>query len=134
MHEQLIKNLRPWLAYRHPDKHQNNEPFFQALTRKKATPRPMSKSSVFDTVTYPGKTNTQVVNLRKQGSHKDYHETAPHQYRRTFATNSFKQGVSIDVISKWLGHSNKQTTETYILLALNNEASREAMRNLVFQD
>ena len=38
---------------------------------------------------------------------------SPHTFRRTFATNSYNQGVRLDTIQKQLGHSSLDTTMTY---------------------
>lgn len=38
----------------------------------------------------------------------------PHRFRRTFATNMWKQGVPVETIRVLLGHTNVQTTLRYI--------------------
>lgn len=49
--------------------------------------------------------------LGKRSGIKDVH---PHRFRRTFATNLVNRGMDIQEVSKLLGHTNIQTTLTYV--------------------
>jgi len=51
----------------------------------------------------------------------------PHRFRRTFATNMHKRGMDVQTIRKLMGHSNVQTTMTYIYIddSQVNEAYRD---------
>lgn len=52
-----------------------------------------------------------IVNIgRRSGVYNVY----PHRFRRTFATNLYKRGMDIHEIQKLMGHSEVQTTLTYI--------------------
>lgn len=41
-------------------------------------------------------------------------EAYPHKFRRTFATNALKNGMSIEKVSKLLGHESIETTQIYL--------------------
>lgn len=49
--------------------------------------------------------------LGKRSGIKDVH---PHRFRRTFATSLVNRGMDIQEVSKLLGHTNIQTTLTYV--------------------
>lgn len=53
----------------------------------------------------------------------------PHRFRRTFATNLAKRGMDIQNIQKLLGHSNIDTTMTYV--CVNNELIHDSYKKLI---
>ena len=46
------------------------------------------------------------------------HRLTAHSFRHAFATHQYQQGVSLDDICEYLGHSNKESTRRYIQTAL----------------
>jgi integrase/recombinase XerD len=58
--------------------------------------------------------------------------TTPHTLRHSYATHMLEEGVSIRLISAYLGHSSLETTLIYTHLTAVNEASaREAIAKLL---
>ena len=58
--------------------------------------------------------------------------TTPHTLRHSYATHMLEEGVSIRLISAYLGHSSLETTLIYTHLTAVNEASaREAVARLL---
>ena len=51
--------------------------------------------------------------LRKLGAACDIEKLHPHKFRRTLATNLLKKGMSIEEVSKILGHAKLDTTMIY---------------------
>lgn len=54
--------------------------------------------------------------LREIGKAAGVENVHPHRFRRTFATNLAKRGMDIQTIAHLMGHSNIQTTMTYVTL------------------
>ena len=52
--------------------------------------------------------------------------TTPHTLRHSYATHMLEEGVSIRLISAYLGHSSLETTLIYVHLTAVNEASARA--------
>jgi site-specific recombinase XerD len=52
--------------------------------------------------------------------------TTPHTLRHSYATHMLEEGVSIRLISAYLGHSSLETTLIYTHLTAVNEASARA--------
>jgi len=52
--------------------------------------------------------------LARIGDDANVTNVHPHRFRRTFATNMWKQGVPVETIRVLLGHTNVQTTLRYI--------------------
>jgi len=72
-------------------KYSRNEPFMS---------QPRNRKTIYNACKRAGK---------RVGVH-----LAPHMLRRFFATQLLNKGVSLLIISRLLGHSNIQTTETYL--------------------
>ena len=56
-------------------------------------------------------------------------EKSSHDIRRTVASDLFNNNVPISIIRDYLGHSDIQTTQGYILDNLNKERKKNAIRN-----
>jgi site-specific recombinase XerD len=58
--------------------------------------------------------------------------TTPHTLRHSYATHMLEEGVSIRLISAYLGHSSLETTLIYThLTAVNETSAREAIAKLL---
>jgi integrase len=133
----LLPYLEAWLAHRNPRPDHNQtkayqHPVFQSLTKKSATHRAMSQTSIFDTCVYPGMSSSQIKAVNKTQS-TGYHLSAPHQLRRTFATMADAQNVDLQIISDWLGHADVETTKIYIKNAKDRDDAKRAMDALSFE-
>jgi integrase len=60
---------------------------------------------------------------RRYGSQIGVPELAPHDLRRTFAQLGFENGVPLTQLSTLLGHSSVSTTQRYLNLSLDLEAT-----------
>ncbi len=62
----------------------------------------------------------------------------PHLFRRTRAMHLYEEGISLPMISEWLGHAQLETTQIYAKLSgLMKEKVLDAMQeknNIIFQD
>lgn len=65
--------------------------------------------------------------LKKIGSITHIEKVHPHKFRRTFATNLLRKGVSVENVSKLLGHEKLDTTMVYCNINQNTVKS-EYMR------
>lgn len=54
--------------------------------------------------------------LKEIGKAAGVDNVHPHRFRRTFATNLAKRGMDIQTVSRLMGHSNIQTTMTYVTM------------------
>lgn len=52
--------------------------------------------------------------LRRAGDACNIENVHPHRFRRTFATKALRAGMSIELVSKALGHANITTTQIYL--------------------
>lgn len=59
----------------------------------------------------PGGVRSILKEIEKAAGVENVH---PHRFRRTFATNLAKRGMDIQTIALLMGHSNIQTTMTYV--------------------
>jgi len=82
----------------------------RSLGRKKELGESISAIGVFNIV-------------RKHGTMIDKPELAPHDLRRTYAQLGYDAGVPITQISKLLGHASVATTQRYLNLDLDLEAT-----------
>lgn len=61
--------------------------------------------------------------LRSLGRELGIENVHPHRFRRTAATNALKHGMSIEQVSKMLGHNDLDTTMIYLTV------SQEELKN-----
>lgn len=75
-------------------------------------------------------TNSTIEHLiREIGGRADVENAHPHRFRRTCATMALKRGMSLELVSKMLGHENVGTTQIY--LDLNDDDLKQAHRKFV---
>ena len=74
----------------------------------------------------PGGVRYILNTLAKRAGVENVH---PHRFRRTFATNLAKRGMDIQDIQALLGHSNIETTMSYV--CIDNEKVKSAYRKYI---
>jgi site-specific recombinase XerD len=125
---EMIKDLRRfWRRHRHPrflfpgmqvDWRAQNEPLTQRALRAKG---PMSESAV---------QNAFRLALAASGIKT---RATPHTLRHSYATHLLEEGVSIRLISQYLGHASLETTMVYLHLTAASEAQAVCALQRLFQ-
>lgn len=74
--------------------------------------------------------NNKMKSIRKR--HKELAHDTPHKLRHTGATLAKQAGVSLEIISEALTHSDKEITKTYVNTrdVVNQTVGEIAFRNL----
>ncbi len=74
--------------------------------------------------------NNKMKSIRKR--HKELAHATPHKLRHTGATLAKQAGVSLEIISEALTHSDKEITKTYVNTkdVVNQTVGEIAFRNL----
>ncbi len=74
--------------------------------------------------------NNKMKSIRKR--HKELAHASPHKLRHTGATLAKQAGVSLEIISEALTHSDKEITKTYVNTrdVVNQTVGEIAFRNL----
>ena len=74
--------------------------------------------------------NNKMKSIRKR--HKELAHATPHKLRHTGATLAKQAGVSLEIISEALTHSDKEITKTYVNTrdVVNQTVGEIAVRNL----
>lgn len=114
---EVAQNLRSYLDCERPVEEKNSKCF--VVLKGGHRGRPMTPAGL-----------RQLFRHRRKKA--DSHRANPHRFRHTFCTNLIRQGVSLPVVQKLMGHSTIDLTMTYVHMSLADVTKEynQALKNL----
>jgi site-specific recombinase XerD len=121
--EKTVQHLQKYLSVFHPQPYKNEEKLFYTVSNGRRNPLSASCIRLF---------------IKQYGDAARKHcievpeNVHPHLWRHSRAMHLYQQGMSLVLVSEWLGHANLETTQVYA--HADTEHKRKAIASATSKD
>lgn len=121
LRDKLVQHLNKYMLTFHPNYHKYSDRFLFFVTRE-GLPKRMTEDNLRRIVRKHGKTAKKDCPDVPDNVH-------PHLFRHSRAMHLYQHGVSLELVSQWLGHSRIETTLIYAYA--DTEQKRKAIEKAI---